>query len=438
MTRGFFIPGIFRRILLLILIAGLVGCSTPAPIVEETPISEVTLTPTAAPISTEDIAEPEPEGPVTLRIWVPPPFDPANKSPEGEIFQSRLDEFAARKSNVNIEVRVKNVDGYGGILDTLTTASAAAPLALPDLVALPRHALETAAGVGVLHPYDGLTTVLDDPDWYDFARQLSFLQNATFGIPFAGDALVMTYRPEVVPEPPADWATSLALTTTLTFPAADFTALFTLAHYQSLGAPLLDENEQPMLDVIQLTNVFSYYQQASANELMPYWLTQYETDEQSWEAYEDGQANMAVTWASRYLKTPLDDTSVAAIPSFDGVPFTLADGWVWALTTNDPDRQLLVAQLAEFLTASDYLASWTAEAGLISPRPSALAAWPDQLSQNLMNQIVTSAQIIPALDIVTNVGPVLQQAVVSVLKAEADSTTAAETVVEKLSTPAQR
>lgn len=435
--KSMFGLGAMRRILLLMLIVGLAGCSAPVP-AAETPLPATTLTPTAVPISTEEITEPETEGPVTLRIWVPPQFDPANESSDGVMFQSRLDEFVTRKPNINIEVRIKNVEGYGGILDTLTTANAAAPLALPDLVALPRYALETAAEIGVLYPYDGLTTVLDDPDWYDFARQLSHLQNTTFGIPFAGDALIMAYRSETIPEPPLDWAASLAFTTTLTFPAADPHATYTLAQYQSLGAPLLDENEQPTLDVIQLTNVLTYYQQASISELMPYWLTQYETDDQSWEAYEGYQANMAITWASRYLQTPEENTSATAIPTFDGAPFTLADGWAWALTTRDPERQLLAVQLAEFLTTSEFLASWTAAAGMIPPRPSAAEAWTDQPSQALVGQVAPGAQIIPSLDIVTAVGPVLQQAVISVLKAEADSTTAAETAVEKLINPAQR
>jgi len=423
--------GMLRSILLTILIVGLVGCSNPVPTLE-TPIPEATFTPTPVPVTTEVVNEPEPEGPVTLRIWVPPQFDPANDSPSGVIFQSRLDEFATRKPNVEIEVRSKNVNGYGGILDTLTTASAAAPLALPDLVALPRHALETAAEVHVVFPYDGLSTVLDDPDWYDYARQLSYWQNAAFGIPFAGDALVMTYRPDIVPDPPADWAASLAITTTLTFPAADLNAIYTIAQYQSLGTPLLDENEQLFLDVVNLTQVLSYYQQASAIELMPYWLTQFETDAQSWEAYENSQADMAITWSSRYLQTPFADTSALPMPTYDGETFTLADGWVWALTTGDPDRQLLTAQLAEFLTTSEYLASWTAAAGLIPPRPSATAAWVHQPSQTLVNQIATSAFLIPSLDLVTELGPVLQQATVSVLKAEADATVAAETAVEKL------
>jgi ABC-type glycerol-3-phosphate transport system substrate-binding protein len=366
---------------------------------------------------------------------VPPEFDPANDSPEGALFQERLDEFTTRKPNVNIEVRVKAVEGAGGILDTLSTASAAAPLALPDLVALPRYGLETATDNGVLYPYDGLTTFLDDPDWYGFARELSHLQNSTFGIPIAGNALIMAYRPEVISDPPGDWAESLVITSTLAFPAADPEALFTLVQYRSLGGPLLDETENPTLDTVVLTNVLTYYQQASISELMPYWLTQYETDAQSWDAYEQDQADLVITWTSRYFKTALADTSAVPLVTFDGAPFTLADGWAWALTTNDPDRQLLATQLAEFLTISEYLSSWTAAAGLIPPRPSALASWTHIPSQTLVDKIAPTARLIPSQDIVSILGPILQQATVSVLKAEADPVTAAETAVGKLTNP---
>ena len=95
-----------RQILLLILIIVLVGCATPES-TQESPVPEATLTPTTAPAATEEVTEPAAEGPVTLRIWVPPDFDPANELPAGAIFQTRLDEFAIRKPNVEIEVRSK-------------------------------------------------------------------------------------------------------------------------------------------------------------------------------------------------------------------------------------------------------------------------------------------------------------------------------------------
>jgi ABC-type glycerol-3-phosphate transport system substrate-binding protein len=249
----------------------------------------------------------------------------------------------------------------------------------------------------------------------------------------------MASRPARLPAPPDDWAASLTLTTTLAFPAADPHAFFTLLQYQSLGGSLLDDTEQPAFDTLLLTEVLSYYQQASFSGLMPPQLTQYENDAQSWEAYQQGQADIAITWLSRYLQNIPADTVFNAVATADGVPFTLADGWVWALTATDPDRQLLATQLAEFLTTGDYLSAWTAAGGWIPPRPSALEAWPDSPgSPAMIHQIASSAQLIPSLDIVTELGPLLQQAVVSILKAETDPAAAAEAAHEKLSDPAQR
>ncbi len=111
------------------------------------------------------------------------------------LLQARLDEFQRRNPRVSIETRVKAVSGPGGLLDSLTTASAAAPQALPDLVALPRDLLETAALKGLLLPLDNLTTALDDPDWYAYAASLARLQKNIYGLPFAGDALVLGYHP---------------------------------------------------------------------------------------------------------------------------------------------------------------------------------------------------------------------------------------------------
>jgi ABC-type glycerol-3-phosphate transport system substrate-binding protein len=427
-----------RKLFYLILILAVTSCATPAQ-VGMTSTPEATITPTAStPIQTEESDSPQIEL-LTLKIWVPPEFDPSNGSPEGELLQERLDDFSQRRSNVRIETRVKAVEGPGGMLDTLSTAGVAAPLALPDLVAMPRHSLENAAIKGLLHPFDGLTNTMDDPDWYDYARQLSHLQGSTFGIPFAGDTLLMVYRPSVLGEPPSDWASSLAVSTetstSLSFPAADPNSLVTLNFYQSLGGAILDEENRPILDTIQLTEVLTYYQQAQQSSLMPFWLTQYETDEQSWEAYEENQIEMVITWASRYLQNPPVDATGAPIPTQDGIPFTLATGWAWALASPDPDQQVLSAQLAEFLTTGDFLANWTAASGYVPPRPSALSGWENVSIQTLLNQVAPSARLTPSLGVLTALGPVLSTATIDVLKETAGPVTAAEAAIEQLAAP---
>lgn len=425
---------ISRHLLHLILVPLLlVGCTELAlpggePTLEELP------TPTFAPSPTPE-PSPTPAGPVSLRLWLPPAFDPDSGTPAGNILQSQINAFVDEHPDIRIEVRVKGLEGPGGILDSLTTASAAAPLTLPDIVALPRSMLEAAALKGLLHSIDDLSDTMDDQDWYDYARQLGRLQESTFGIPFAGDAMVLVHRTETISDPPATFTAVLETQGPLAFPAADPQALFTLALYQSAGGPLLDEQEHPSLDAETLTEVLTFYHDGATVELMPFWLTQYETDEQSWEAYSEHLAEMVITWFTRYLDGGTNDSGVAHIPTANGAHFTLGDGWVWALVSPNPERQELSVELAEFLTQSEFLAEWTAELGYLPPRQSALAGWEPVRMRSLVNQVSSSAQLIPPSDILTSLGPPLQEATIQVLKLESEPHTAAEEAAESLSGP---
>ena len=179
-------------------------------------------------------------------------------------------------------MRIKALDGAGGLLDSLTAASAAAPLALPDLIVLPRPLMEAAALKGLLHPLDGLAISLDNSDWYDFAIELSRLQDTSFGIPLAGDALLLTYRPGILPEPPKTWEEVLVSENPLIFSAADPQAATSLAFYMAAGGPVQDDQGRPALDETILAQLLVFFQTAEQNQVMPFWLTQYETFEQAW------------------------------------------------------------------------------------------------------------------------------------------------------------
>jgi len=418
--------------LLLLMAAGCGGWpllqQTAAP--RETVVTPVLSTPTPA----TPVAAPQP---VTLRVWLPPQFDPHAAGAAAALLQARLEQFAARQRGVKIEVRVKALEGPGGLLDSLSAASAAAPLALPDLVALPRPLLEAAALKGLLYPYDTLSSSLDELDWYDYARQLGRLQNSTFGLPFAGDALVLVYRPAAIAEAPRDWAAALTITQTLAFPAADEQALFTLALYQSAGGATVDEQGRPLLDAIVLTQVLTFYQKAEQSGLIPYWLTQYTSNDQVWELYQQGKVNLTAAWASRYLgqAAQLPDSAATLLPTADGVPYSLATGWAWALAAPDAERRALATQLAEFLTDSQFLANWTATAGYLPPRSSALAAWPESSLRSLTSQWVLSARLYPTSDVLASLGTPLKQATIQVLKQQSEPLDAAQEAADYLAAP---
>ena len=447
-----------HRILLSLLMLLATGCSSlqlqgGPPDLEATPEPTQTVPFTLAPTHTPTpAAEVTQFGPVTLTVWLPPEFDPNSGTPGGDLLKSRLEEFSLRRPNVRLDVRLKTVEGTGGLLDTLTAASAAAPLALPDLVALPRPLLETAALKGLLHSLDGLTEALANPDWYDYARELSRLQETTFGLPLAGDALLLVYTPSTLAEPPKTWEQALSLENPLLFPAADSEALTTLAFYRSAGGQVQDEQGRPMLDVEILAQLLSFYQNGELNQVLPYWLSQYETFDQAWSGFIENPHGLNVTWLSRYLSAeaastgtstsstdegaPVEDlVSAAHLPTPSGDPFTLANGWVLSLAGSQPSKQALAVELAEFLTESTFLASWTESSGLMPPRSSALEGWADNPSRDIVSLVAASAHIFPSTDVLSSLAPPLQQATLQILKQQGEPLSLAQFAAAQLQNP---
>lgn len=442
------------RLVIVLLLLTLVGCSN-LPLKPGTSPQVGTVTPTGnlfptipATIEAEGTILPttqvktavatQPAAGLLVRLWLPSEFDPEGNNSASRLFKSRLEEFAAANPEVRLEVRVKALEGSGGLLESLAAASAAAPLTLPDLVLLPRPMLESAALKGLLFPYDGLTSMMNDQSWFEYARQLAHIKNSTYGIPFAGDALVLAHHPALLETTPQSLEASIALGEVLLYPATDLQALFTLCMYLEEAGSMQDIQGRPSLDQAILTNILEYYQRASLAGVMPFSLTQYSNDAQVWEAFMGEQYPMAVTWASAYLSHKLassDDLGLAFVPTPDGAAFTLATGWSWALANQDPARRLIAVHLVESLIEKEFLGEWNYTAGYLPPRSDALDSWQEAESRQMIEQISSSAKLMPPEDLVSSIGPALEQAVVEVLKAQSDPQTAAQAVIEQINQP---
>jgi multiple sugar transport system substrate-binding protein len=444
----------FMRFLSLFLLMAMVGCSSlplsfnggskatqaanGGTVIPTAALSFETKQPQTTSIPGETTVSTLPAAARLVRIWLPSEFDPEGTSPASRLLKARLNEFANENPDVRLEVRVKALEGLGGLLDSLVAANVAAPLALPDLVLLPRPTLESAALKGLLYPYDGLTNIMDDASWFEYARQMAHVQSSIYGIPFAGDALMLAYRPSLRPTPPPDLETALSLGEVLLYPATDPKATFTLSSYLAEGGSVQDAQGRPTLDQTTLTSILDFDQRASQSGVMPYWLTQYSTDAQVWDAFISNEYPTAITWASTYLSHRLAETSdlaAAAIPTPNGAPFTLATGYSWALAGQDPERRALAVRLAEYLSDKEFQAEWTAAAGYLPPRTDALQNWQDTELTRVLDQISISAQLMPSLDLVSSIGPALEKAVVDVLKAQSEPQTAAQTAISQISKP---
>jgi spermidine/putrescine-binding protein len=391
-------------------------------------VGEVTLTPDA----TLEVEETPP--PITsLTVWVPPEMDPELDTEASIRFRNRLGAFSAAHGGIDINVRVKAASGAGGLLDALTASSAAAPASLPDLIVLTRTDLETAALKGLVFSMDGMTDIPDDPDWYAFTRNMALIQGSTFGLPFAGDALALVYRPENIPDFPTTWAGLFeeeALV--LAFPAEHDQALFPMSMYLAEGGALQDAQRRPQLELTPLTEVFRLMELGVQAGTFPDWLNQYQTSGQVWTAFREGQVDLAVTWVSNFLQDAPSDAMIATLLPGSESTVSMGTGMSWAMATPEQYRQPLAVALAEFLVQSEYLADWTSAAGYLPPRPSSLEGWPNQRIRTIVSQIAMMTVLRPSNDVILSLGPFLRDGSRQVLQGLVDPAQAAQLTIESL------
>jgi ABC-type glycerol-3-phosphate transport system substrate-binding protein len=331
-----------------------------------------------------------------------------------------LDEFISRRPQTDIQVRVKPLSGEYGILESLRTTRAAASIIAPELIVLPRPLMEEAVREGLILPLDELTNIMEQEDWYPYAQELSRVDGELNGIPFAGDLLILAYKSDTEEAPPSDWEALLESGKALTFPASDPMSVVTLAQYRNLGQDLETDTGEVNLQREPLLEVLTFYQSAQVANVMPYWLTQFETDEQAWQSYQERQATLAITWSSTMLGFESSNTALAAMPTKEGKAFALADGWVWCLIPSNPGTEEAALELIEYLTVDSYLSTWSIAAGYLPVRPSGLEDWSEEIYYSTLGQLLPSAVMLPSRETLSEVGPLVREAVVSVLKDQAN------------------
>jgi ABC-type glycerol-3-phosphate transport system substrate-binding protein len=398
----------------------------PTPTTQPDDADQITPTPETPP-ETEATLPPV----TSLTLWVPPEMDPDLETAASALFADRLAAFA-EINGVEINLRVKAASGAGGLLDALTASSAAAPDTLPDLIALSRPDLETAALKGLIFSMDGMTESPDDADWYGFTRAMALIQGSTFGLPFAADALALVYRAETTPERPESWAELFETGLVLAYPAEHDQSLFPMALYLAEGGLLQDTQRRPQLELDPLTEVYRLMEAGVEAGTFPDWLAQYQTSGQVWTAFKDGQVDFAVTWVSDVLKeSPEDATLVPIYPGTEG-GVSLGTGMSWALASAQEHRHPMAVALAEYLVEPEFLAEWTLAAGYIPTRPSSLQVWQNQRTRSTINQIALMTVLRPSNDVVLSLGPLLREGSRQVLQGAVDPAQAAQQVIETL------
>ena len=364
----------------------------------------------------KSLPTPKPPEFIDLNVWVPQQFDIAGDTDAAVLLKNRFQEFSEKNPQINLNVRTKPASGSGSILETLTSASAVAPEAVPSLILISRSDLVQAASKNLLIPFAGLSDVLDEKDWFDVARELGIYKGTKYCFPFAANALGLIYKQSGFENDQPDWTDVMRQSDKLLFSSTDPEALTTIALYLSAGGILPGESGRPGLDRTALITVLSAYAAAVKNERISGSLLDYQNDDQVWAEFLSSNRSSVMTWTNRALVEP-DSYKLAILPSFGNEPYTLAGGWLWCMTeANERDRIQSIA-LAEFLSAPDFLALWAPLSGYLPVRPSTIQGFEGTPLQNTILKILDSAHVRPDKSQISEIGAEIKRAISEVIAA---------------------
>jgi ABC-type glycerol-3-phosphate transport system substrate-binding protein len=417
-------PKLLRNAYYVILALLITGCSSLDPLLSTpTPVAvtEAASTPQADPTPTLTTNQPR-----LLRVWLPPRFDPNAETPAAGLLKQRLLDFESEYPGIRLEIRIKSeVD----ILDALAVTNNAAPDAMPDLIALSYADMQAVAAAGFLHPLEGLTSVLQNPDWYGFARELGHYQNTEYGIPFACDVLLVVHRSAFFSEKPAGWDAVFESNARMVFPVSGPAAHFPLSLYLSENKPLLDDQGTVTLDEGALVRLFSFFARGIETGAAPPFTRDYQMDSQALQFFRGGGADLAVVRASSDVLSPSGE--YLPLWGLDNDPYTIGDGWVWALAGSSAENQPLAVELASYLVESGFMSGWTRAQGVLPTRPQALDDWEEEGLKTSLTEVLRSAHPLPPQDVTSVVAPILQEALIRVFNGEQPDVVA-RSVIEDL------
>jgi maltose-binding protein MalE len=386
---------------------------------QTTASTAVTLAPTVAPTTSH-----------TLVIWLPPQFDPQSTSETGKLVHDRLDAFTKAYPKWTVEVRLKAVEGRGGLLDSLANTSMAAPDALPAVIALQYQDLESAALKGLLLPLTNRVPAANDQNWLPYAAQMGKIQGETFGVPLAGDALALIYHPNQTPFPPGTWQELSTQKIPVIFPAADPYALVIAAIYQTAGGDLFVPGGSPVLEAVPLQKSFGLLDNGIQSGAFPPWIAQISTFNAAWDTYRQLSSGYAIVWSSQYLQEKLSTSEITNLPAINSKQFTLAQGWVWCVPEIASQSQEAALQLMEFLSAADFIDAVDNSSGYLPVYKSGLDKITDPQLQQTIRDITASATILPPSSTMNLLEPILEDSTVQIITKETDYQQAIQKVLD--------
>jgi hypothetical protein len=406
------------------------------------PLTQATPRPTNTLVVVQPTATPEQEEPdeieeeqpavETLLLWVPPFMDPGSDSDAGRLLAAQLDLFEALHDDVRVVVRVKAQTGSASMVDSLVATSAVAPLELPSLVILNRRDMENVARRGLILPLGDYSNIINELDWFQYGRTISVISESSYGLPLVGETMVMVVRSADFTGLANNWESFIEAETPVGFLANDPQATQVLLYYLALEGRLTDEENKLTLDEALLTKVYAVFEEAAAAGIVPEAAIQATSFEALWDGFLVGDYPMVIVPSSFPLQEKPADAFVIPVTPITNFDYTLGRGWMLALADPLPERRELAVELAEALADGRFTGQWSQALGYFPMRRVALDLWGISTQVQRYSTISLSANPFPSIEIINQVGPILQEGLLAVLSQTLSAEEAAAAAAAKL------
>jgi len=355
--------------------------------------------------------------PLSILVWWPAALYPDEKSAAARTLHGQLTAYTASTSQV-VTVRVKRNDGLGSIYQTLLSGSVVAQSDMPDLALLRRSDLVLAVAAKLVEQID--TKSLPTADFYPAGLALGQVNGNQYGIPYVLEVQQIVYRTTALPTPPHTLDDLVANGQPILFPAGAAKGVNTtlLEQYLAVGGQIADNKGAPTLSIEPLRAVLHYYEQAAATKIVTPQILDYTSPLQYWQAFLSGKANLVQVDSTTYLAQRANLTNVGTMPillSASATPTSAIDGWLWVVTTPDPDRQAQALSLLAWLIRNDQQGAFTQAMGVLPSQRSALAAWGNDSYAAFAGTLLEQTAIPPQDAINLRVAAALQSAFADVI-----------------------
>ncbi|MBI5957570.1 MAG: extracellular solute-binding protein [Chloroflexi bacterium] len=440
----------FLTMIGMVLALGLSACAgelveTPV-IVEETPTAPLpegsSVLPASRGLSLErglEAATPTPNAQaalqaVSVRVWWPEELYPQDAGAAENVLLAQFEDFRLTYTSYVLEVRRKRTNGMGGILPTLRTASPVAPSAMPDLTLMRRADMVTAATEGLIVPLENWLPPDLMGDLLPGTRALGEIDGVLYGLPYTLNIYHNVYRISPSEQVPLTFAGVLEQQPVYLFPAGALSGNWTLLlQYRAAGGRLVDDSGSSVLDRPALVTVLDYYAKAVEAGIFDPSLLNYADVDGYWDSFVSTGIDMAAVDSATYLrrKSSLHNVGVTPIPTESGSPVTALDGWVWVLTTQDPDRQTRARAFLSWMMRISEQSLFSEAFGILPSQKRALRLWEDQDYAQFAQGLVAAAELIPDTQRTGGAAEALQTGLAAVLEG-ASAETAADAALGQL------